>query len=67
MADDPKQYTQKVKGMTQELVAHLREDVGKVEDLRAEALFETPAEVMEGLMNAFSDFEKHNKEAWREQ
>lgn len=50
MADDPKQHTQKIKGMMQELVTHLREDVGKVEDPRAEALFETSAEVLEGLM-----------------
>ena len=63
MADGSKQHTQKIKGV--ELVIHLREDVGRVEDPRTEALLETSAEVIEGLM-AFSNFEKHDEEAWRE-
>ena len=36
-----------------------------LEQLFYKALFETSAEVLEGLFNAFSDYEKKNESAWR--
>jgi len=45
---------------------HLREDVGKVEDPRAEALFEATAEVLGGLINAYEHYERGTEEAWRD-
>jgi hypothetical protein len=62
---DPRRHTRQVKDRLDELIAHLREDVGQVSDPRAEALFETAAEVLGGLGKAFSDFEQRNEPAWR--
>jgi hypothetical protein len=41
-----------------ELVDHLRRDVAKVDEPRAQALFETAAEVLLGLRKAFADYEE---------
>lgn len=59
-------HTQKLKGQMRDLIGHLRGDVGKVTDPGARAMFETSAEVLTGLVKAFDDYEKNNKEAWRE-
>jgi hypothetical protein len=47
------------------LIDHLREDVTKVNDPAAKALFETSAEVLIGLEKAFSDYESKTEPAWR--
>lgn len=51
--------------MLDELITHSREDVAKVEDPRAQALFETTAEVLSGLRNAYDHFEEGTERAWR--
>jgi hypothetical protein len=43
----------------------MREDVEKVDDPKFKAMFETSAEVLGGLVKAFSDFEQKNEPAWR--
>ncbi len=43
----------------------LREDVSKTSDPRAEALFETTAEVLRGLLKAFEHFAEGSEAAWR--
>ena len=58
-------HTQKLKVKMGELIVHLRADVGKVTEPKAQALFETSAEVLTGLVKAFDDYEKKNEEAWR--
>ena len=58
-------HTQKLKAQMRQLIDHLREDVGKVTEPKAQALFETSAEVLTGLVKAFDDYEKKNEEAWR--
>ena len=65
VANDPIHHTQKIKVQIRELVDHLREDVGKVTEPKAQALFETSAEVLTGLGKAFDDYEKKSEEAWR--
>lgn len=50
--------------MLQDLVNHAREDIGKISEPKAQALFETTAEVCTGLIKAFDDYEK-NAPAWR--
>ena len=62
---DPTVHTTKIKQQMNDLVQHLREDVAKVKDPQAKALFEVSAEVIQGLQKAFSDYEKKNEEAWR--
>ena len=48
-----------------QLIEHLREDVGKVMEPKAHALFDTSAEVLTGLVKAFNDYEKKSEAAWR--
>jgi len=48
-----------------QLITHLRGDVGKVAEPKAQALFETAAEVLGGLAKAFADYEKKTERAWK--
>ena len=63
--NNPVHHTQKIKARMRQLIEHLREDVGKVTEPKAQALFETSAEVLTGLVKAFDDYEKRSEEAWR--
>jgi hypothetical protein len=51
--------------MLNDTATHAREDVSKVSDPKAQALFETTAEVLKGLVKAFDDFEGKREEAWK--
>ena len=62
---DPRHHTQKLKQMLNDIANHAREDVRKVSDPKAQALFETAAEVLDGLAKAFRDFEQRREEAWK--
>jgi hypothetical protein len=42
-----------------------RQDVGKVSEPKAQALFETTAEVCLGLATAFEHYEQQSEPAWR--
>jgi hypothetical protein len=61
---DPRYHTQHVRGMMQDIITHLREDIRKIKDPKAEALFETTAEVLTGLSTAFEHYEQKAEEAW---
>ena len=63
--DDPRHHTIKLKEMLQQASEHSRADVEKVNDPKAEALFETTAEVLNGLVTAFEHFEQRCEAAWR--
>lgn len=62
---DPKAHSANIKSGLQEMVDHLRKDISKVDDPKAKALFETSAEVINGLITAFSHYEEENEEAWK--
>ena len=62
---DPRYHTQNVGRIMEELINHLREDVQKVDDPQAKALFEVSAEVLGGLQRAFEHFETKSEKAWR--
>ena len=62
---DPIHHTQKIKDQMSQLIEHLRGDAGKVTEPKAQALFETSAEVLIGLVKDFDDYEKKSEEAWR--
>jgi hypothetical protein len=62
---DPRHHTLKLKQMLNDTAAHAREDVSKVSDPKAQALFETTAEVLKGLVKAFDDFEEKREDAWK--
>jgi len=63
--DDPRHHTAKLKQMLSDVINHAREDVNKVTDPKAQALFETSAEVLGGLRKAYEDFEQRSETAWR--
>ena len=63
--DDPRHHTTRIRDMLSELRDHLREDIAKINEPRAEALFETTAETLDGLITAFEDYERGQEEAWR--
>ena len=63
--NNPVHHTLKIKARMRQLIEHLRGDVGKVTEPKAQALFETSAEVLTGLVKAFEDYEKKGEAAWR--
>lgn len=63
--DDPRHHTQKMAQRLQDTIAHLREDVKKVDEPQLKAMSETSAEVLGGLVKAFKDYEQKNEPAWR--
>jgi desulfoferrodoxin (superoxide reductase-like protein) len=62
---DPRHHTAWIKQMLTDVINHAREDVSKISDPKAQALFETTAEVLTGLRKAYEGFEEKNEEAWR--
>lgn len=62
---DPRHHTQKMKARLEEIISHLREDIGKVDDPQFRAMFETSAEVLGGLVKAFEHYEQKSESAWQ--
>jgi hypothetical protein len=62
--NDPRHHTARLRAMLQDVVTHAREDIGKISEPKAQALFETTAEVCSGLINAYDHYDK-NAPAWR--
>jgi hypothetical protein len=63
--NNPRRHTQKIKARMGRLIEHLRKDIEKVTEPKAQALFETSAEVLTGLVKAFDDYEDAREVAWR--
>ncbi|MDX6433973.1 MAG: hypothetical protein QOE54_6339 [Streptosporangiaceae bacterium] len=63
--DDPRHHTIKLHDMLTGVAEHARQDVGKVREPKAQALFETTAEVCRGLATAFEHYEQQSEPAWR--
>ena len=63
--NDARHHTRKVIGMFDDLRNHLREDIEKVDDPQAKAMFETAAEVIGGLKTAFEHYQSDAEKAWR--
>lgn len=63
--NDPRHHTAKIKQMLTETLEHARRDVAKVNDPKAQALFETTAEVLAGLKKAYEHFEQGAEGAWK--
>ncbi len=62
---DPCYHAARIRHMLREVAEHAREDVAKVADPKAQALFETTAEVLNGLMTAYEHYEKQVELAWQ--
>jgi hypothetical protein len=63
---DPRHHTVRVKKMLADLISHLRDDTAKFDEPKAQALFETSAEVLQGLHTAFDHYESGSERAMRE-
>jgi hypothetical protein len=63
--NDPRYHTANIRRMLTELVDHARSDSTKVTDPKAQALFETTAEVLIGIRKAFEDYEQRSESAWK--
>jgi len=64
-SSDPKVHTANIRETMKELIKHLRRDIDVVDDTRAQVLFETSAEVLEGLVTAFNDYDAGKEVAFR--
>lgn len=62
---DPRHHTQQMQARLQGTISHLREDIAKVDEPQLKAMFETSAEVLDGLKTAFAHYEQKNESAWR--
>ena len=65
LENNPIRHTHKIKAQMRQLINHLREDFGRVTEAKGQALFETSAEVLTGLVKAFDDYERKTEAAWR--
>lgn len=61
---DSRQRTARLRKMLEDVVSHAREDIGTISEPKAQALFETTAEVCLGLIKACDDY-NNNAPAWR--
>jgi hypothetical protein len=61
---DPRAHTANVRKEFRELIDHLRDDIDKMSEPKAQALFETTAEVITGLDTAFKHYEEKSEKAW---
>ena len=62
---DPRAHTANVRKEFRELIERLRGDINKIDEPKAQALFETAAEVISGLETAFKHYEEKSEEAWK--
>ena len=62
-ASNPLHHVDKIQGMLDMLINHVREDVGKVDEPRAKVLFETTAEVLLGLKTAYQHYQEAREPA----
>ena len=62
---DPRAHTANVRKEFRQLIDHLRGDINKIDEPKAQALFETTAEVIGGLDTAFKHYEEQSEKAWK--
>jgi hypothetical protein len=62
---DPKFHVDRLAGQIDELVKHLRDDASQVSEPKAQALFETSAEVLVGLRTAFLHYREGREPAMK--
>lgn len=64
-SNDPRAHTANVRKEFRQLIDHLRSDIDKISEPKAQALFETTAEVISGLDTAFKHYEEKSENAWK--
>ncbi len=61
----PQQHAQRIANMILQAQQECRADIGRINDPKAQALFETLAEVLGGAMKALNDFQARNEPPWQ--
>ena len=64
-AGRPNEFTIQIRSQLNDAIVALRNQIDEVDDPRGQALFETSAEVLEGLVKAFEHYEQRSEKAWR--
>ncbi len=62
---DPKAHAANIEKALSEIIDHMRSDVDRVDEPKAQALFETGAEVLVGLRTAFEHYRTDAEKALR--
>jgi hypothetical protein len=62
---DLRAHTANVRKEFRELIEHLRGDINKMDEPKAQALVETAAEAISGLDPAFKHYDEKSEEAWK--
>jgi hypothetical protein len=65
LTGDTREVLNNTKTQLDQLIAQVRQDIGQVEEPKAQALFETTAEVLIGLRKAYEDYAKGGEQAWQ--
>jgi protease I len=63
--EGPALHVQHLRQMLSQVANHAREDVSKISDPKAQALFETVAEGVKGLEKALTDYQEKKEQGWR--
>jgi hypothetical protein len=61
---DPRHHTENLKCRLEEIIQHAREDVGKIDEPQAKAIFEMTAEVLTGVKKTLADYEEKRERAF---
>ena len=61
----PQLQAQRIAQVLQQAQQECRADIGRVSDPKAQALFETIAEVLGGAMKALEDYQNRSEPAWQ--
>jgi hypothetical protein len=62
---DPKAHAANIEQMLTEIIDHVRSDIDKVDEPKAQVLFETSAEVLIGLRTAYHHYQTGAEPAMR--
>jgi len=63
--DDPNAHAGNIEQMLSDLIYHVRRDIDRVDNPKAQVLFETSAEVLIGLRTAYQHFQSGAEKAMR--
>lgn len=60
---DPRHHTEKIKRMLDDVISHAEEDVAKLDNAKARALFDLTSRLLNSLKSVYDDFETEYKNA----
>jgi hypothetical protein len=63
----PQEHADHIAHMLMEAQRECRADIERVNDPKAQALFETVAEVLSGTTKALTDYSQHSEQVWQKE